>query len=187
MRPSRTVARAALTAVLALGALPGLVGSHEPGRDQPIDAAAFGQIFLATTPDQQGIGDIILDTAGQSDGALGILSAFSELGPGDPAPPDARAQPKLKAPSAGWSWKKPNYTLTGIASFYDYGTTAMRDVPRGTTIVICGAAGCIEKIVSDYGPAKSTGRIIDMYRPDFFRICGCGWWSGTTKVSIRVY
>jgi hypothetical protein len=187
MRPSRTVARAALTAVLALGALPGLVGSHEPGRDQPIDAASFGQIFLATTRDRQAIGDIVLDAAGRSDGALGVLDAFSELGPGDPAPPDERAQPKLKAAAAGWTWKKPKYTLSGIASFYDYGTTAMRDVPRGTTIVICGAAGCIEKIVSDYGPAKTTGRIIDMYRPDFFRICGCGWWSGTTTVSIRVY
>jgi hypothetical protein len=187
MRPSRTVARAALTAVLALGALPGLVGSHEPGRDQPIDAAAFGQIFLATTQDQPAGGDILLDATGQSDGALGILSAFSVLEPGNPGPPDGRAQPRLTAPSAGWTWKPPKYTLGGIASFYDFGTTAMRDVPRGTTIVICGAAGCIEKIVSDYGPAKTTGRIIDMYRPDFFQICGCGSWSGTTQVTIRVY
>ena len=93
----------------------------------------------------------------------------------------------MQAASAGFSWKPPRYTLAGYASFYDYGTTAMRDVPRGTTIVICGAAGCIEKVVSDYGPAKTTGRIIDMYRPDFFRICGCGWWSGTTWVSVRVY
>ena len=187
MRPSRTVARAALTAVLALGALPGLVGSHEPGRDQPIDAASFGQIFLATTGGQHGVGDIAPDAAGRSDGALAVFASFAELGPGDPAPPDERAQPRLKAATSGFTWKSPRYTLTGYASFYDYGTTAMRDVPRGTTIVICGAAGCIEKIVSDYGPAKTTGRIIDMYRPDFFRICGCGWWSGTTWVSVRVY
>ena len=186
MRPSRTVARAALTAVLALGALPGLVGSHEPSRDQPIDAAAFGQIILATTPDLV-TGDIVLDPAGQSDGALGALDPFAELGPGAPGPPDDRAKPRIQAASAGFTWNKPRYTLTGYASFYDFGTTAMRDVPRGTTIVICGAAGCIEKIVSDYGPAKTTGRIIDMYRPDFFRICGCGWWSGTTSVSVRVY
>jgi hypothetical protein len=86
-----------------------------------------------------------------------------------------------------WSWKPPRYTLSGYASFYDYGTTAMRDVPRGTTIVICGAGGCIQRVVNDYGPAKSTGRIIDMYRPDFFAICGCGWWSGTTQVTVRVY
>ena len=187
MRPSRTVARAALTAVLALGALPGLAGSHEPGRDQPIAAALFGQVFLATTRDRQGTGDIVFDAAGQSDGVLDVFQPFAELGPGEPTAPDDRAQPSLHAASAGWTWKKPRYTLSGYASFYDFGTTAMRDVPRGTTIVICGAAGCIEKIVSDYGPAKTTGRIIDMYRPDFFRICGCGSWSGTTWVSVRVY
>lgn len=187
MRPSRTVARAALTAVLALGALPGLVGSHEPSQDQPIDAAAFGQIFLATTPDRQSSGDMVFDAAGQSDGALDAIEPFAELGPGVALSPDGRAQPKLRAAAATSTWKAPRYTLSGYASFYDYGTTAMRDVPRGTTIVICGAAGCIEKIVSDYGPAKTTGRIIDMYRPDFFRICGCGSWSGTTWVSVRVY
>ena len=49
MRPSTTVARAALTAALALGALPGLVGSHEPSQDRPIEAALFGQVYLATT------------------------------------------------------------------------------------------------------------------------------------------
>ena len=187
MRPSTTVARAALTAVLALGALPGLVGSHEPSRGQPIDAALFGQVILATTRDRQGIGEILPDAAGRSAGALELLDPFAELAPGEPGPPDGRAQPKLRTPQWDWRWKPPKYSLTGYASFYDYGTTAMRDVPRGTTIVICGAAGCIEKIVSDYGPAKTTGRIIDMYRPDFFRICGCGWWSGTTWVTVRVY
>jgi hypothetical protein len=187
MRPSRTVARAALTAVLALGALPGLVGSHEPGRDQPIDAALFEQIDLATTRDRQGTGDIVFDAAGQSDGVLGVLAPFADLAPGQPTSPDDRAQPHVQAAAAGWTWKKPRYSISGYASFYDNGTTAMRDVPRGTTIVICGAGGCLERVVSDYGPAKSTGRIIDMYRPDFFRICGCGWWSGTTTVTVRVY
>jgi hypothetical protein len=173
--------------VLALGALPGLVGSHEPSRDQPIDAASFGQIFLATTRDQQSGGDIIFDAAGQSDGVLSALEPFGDVGPGKLAAPDDRAQPRIGAPKASWTWKKPRYSLSGAASFYDNGTTAMRDVPRGTTIVICGAGGCIQTVVSDYGPAKSTGRIIDMYRPDFFRICGCGWWSGTTSVTVRVY
>jgi len=187
MRPSRTVARAALTAVLALGALPGLVGSHEPGRDKPIDAASFGQIFLATTRDQQSGGDIVFDTAGQSDGVLDPLQPFAEQGIGGPLGPDDRAQPRIGAPTVSWSWKKPRYSLSGTASFYDNGTTAMRDVPRGTTIVICGAGGCIQTVVSDYGPSKAGGRLIDMYRPDFFRVCGCGWWSGTTTVTVRVY
>ena len=99
---------------------------------------------------------------------------------------DARAQPDAKDADASWRWKSAKYTLTGYASFYDHGTTAMR-IPRGTVIVICGDGGCIERVVTDYGPSKAGGRIIDMYRPDFFAICGCGWWSGTTEVTIRVY
>jgi hypothetical protein len=187
MRPSGTVARAALTAVLALGALPGLVGSHEPSQDRPIDAALFGQVNLATTRDRQAIGLILPDADGQSAGALGQLSSFVELDTSEALPPDDRARPALKAVSAGWAWKAPLYSLSGIASFYDNGTTAMRDVPRGTTIVICGAGGCIERIVSDYGPSKAGGRLIDMYRPDFFAVCGCASWSGTTSVTVRVY
>jgi hypothetical protein len=60
-------------------------------------------------------------------------------------------------------------------------------IPRGTVVVICGDGGCIERTVTDYGPSKAGGRIVDMDRPDFFRICGCGSWSGTTEVTIRVY
>jgi hypothetical protein len=187
MRPSTTVARAALTAVLALGALPGLVGSREPNQDLPIAAAAFDQVFLATTRDRQGIGTIVLDSAGRSAGALEAFGLFSEPQPGDALAPDDRPQPNVKAGPVSWKWKPPRYSLSGIASFYDNGTTAMRDVPRGTVIVICGAGGCIERVVSDYGPSKAGGRLIDMYRPDFFQICGCGWWSGTTQVTVRVY
>ncbi|HUQ43111.1 MAG TPA: hypothetical protein VM451_01685 [Candidatus Limnocylindria bacterium] len=191
MRPSRTVARAALTATLALGALPGLVGSHEPGQDRPIDAALFEQVNLASMPDRQGLIPYVLDRAGQSAGTLAATEAFAEVGSaapaGTPGSPDERAAPALAAAKAGWGWKAPRATMRGEASFYSAGFTAMRDVPRGTTIVICGNGGCIETTVTDYGPAKSTGRIIDMNKPDFFRICGCGWWSGTTQVTVRIY
>jgi hypothetical protein len=186
MRPSRTVARAVLTAALALASLPGLVGSHEPSPEPPIDAAAFRQVILATIGDRSpatiGSFDAAIDAAGN----LAPGSPFVEVGPGQ-APAVSRASVAVPQVPAAWTWKPPKYSLTGYASFYDYGTTAMRDVPRGTTIVICGAAGCIQRIVNDYGPAKSTGRIIDMYRPDFFKICGCGWWSGTTWVTVKVY
>ena len=187
MRPSTTVARAALIALLALGALPGLVGSHEPSQDLPIAAASFDQVYLATTRDRQGIGAVVPDLAGRSEGALDAFGLFAEVGPGVAASPDERSQPQLKVAPASWKWKPPKYTLSGTASFYDNGTTAMRDVPRGTVIVICGAGGCIERVVTDYGPSKAGGRLIDMYRPDFFAICGCGWWSGTTTVTVRVY
>ena len=186
MRPSRAVARAALTAALALGALPGLVGSHGPSPDRPIDAAEFRQLFLATNGDPIPGGSVLPDAAARSASVIGAFDAFGVVAPEDGSGGE-RAQPDVPKTTASWSWKKPRYTLSGTASFYDYGTTAMRDVPRGTTIVICGAGGCIERVVTDYGPSKKGGRLIDMYRPDFFEICGCGWWSGTTEVTIRVY
>jgi hypothetical protein len=186
MRPSRTVARAALTAALALGSLPGLVGSREPSPTQPIDAAAFRQVILATIGARTLTAAAPGDAASGSDGTLDVGTTFVELVPGQASGSgrDAVAAPNTPA---GWTWKPPRATMTGYASFYDYGTTAMRDVPRGTTIVICGAGGCIQRIVNDYGPAKSTGRIIDMYRPDFFAICGCSSFSGTTMVTVKIY
>jgi hypothetical protein len=172
--------------VLALGALPGLVGSHVASQPRTIDAAAFRQVNLATTDDRQSLGQITADAAGRSDGALDPFGAIAESAVLGPEVPGARVQPTRQDAGVSWSWKKPRYTMSGYASFYDHGTTAMR-IPRGTTVVICGAGGCIERVVTDYGPSKAGGRIVDMYRPDFFKVCGCGWWSGTTEVTIRVY
>jgi len=185
MRPSRTVARAALTAALALGALPGLAVSHQPSPDRPIDAAAFRQVTLATSLDRSGSQIAALDAALASDGRLGPTAKFSE-GASSKVVFPTRARPTLPAVSSGWSWKPPKYSVSGTASFYSNGTTAMR-LPRGTVIVVCGAAGCLERVINDYGPVASTGRVIDMYKPDFFAVCGCPSWSGLTQVTIRVY
>src|SRR5512146_453257 len=186
MRPSRTVARVALTAALALGSLPGLVGAREAGPEQPLDAAAFRQVILATLGNRPLQSTAGFDAAAGSAGVIGPATSFVELGPSQSGAVD-RVTVGLPTLSAAWTWKPPKSTMSGYASFYDYGTTAMRDVPRGTTIVICGAAGCIQRVVNDYGPAKWTGRIIDMYRPDFFAICGCSSGSGTTWVTIKIY
>ena len=45
-------------------------------------------------------------------------------------------------------------------------------LPRGTVVKICGNGGCIVRVVNDYGPQKKS-RVVDLYRPDFFAICGC--------------
>jgi hypothetical protein len=185
MRPSRTVAKAALTAALALGALPGLAGSHQPSPDRPIDATAFREVILASSFDRSGSSIVTVDAVSSSDGVLGPEAKFSE-GADSRVRFPSRASVNLPTLSPSWSWKPPKYTVGGTASFYDNGTTAMR-LPRGTVIVVCGAAGCLERVVNDYGPAAYTGRVIDMYKPDFFAICGCGWWSGLTQVTIRVY
>ena len=185
MRPSRTVARAVLTAALALGALPGLAGSHEPDPDRPIDAAAFRQVILASTLDRSGATIAALDPARVSAGGLGPTSQFSEGADARVTFPK-RAKATQPAVSPAWAWKPPLYTVSGTASFYNNGTTAMR-LPRGTVVVICGAAGCLERVINDYGPSAAGGRLIDMYKPDFFAICGCGWWSGLTEVTVKVY
>lgn len=186
MRLSKTVAIAALTAALAVGSLPGLAGSRTLSPNRPIDAAAFRSVILAATGGQstQSIG--APDPAYAAAGRLASTTAFAEAGLGA-APPAPADRPIVSVPSSpvAWDWKPPRYTLSGYATFYDNGTTAMR-LPRGTIIVICGANGCIERVVNDYGPVKAT-RVVDMYRPDFFRICGCGWWSGTTLVTVRIY
>lgn len=184
MRPSRTVAIAALTAALAVGTLPGLAGSHEPSREPPISAAAFKDVILATTGGRS-TGTIDgPDSAFEAAGRLDAASTFSEAAVGAPAAGD---RPAAEAPAvpAAWDWKPPRYTMTGLATFYDNGTTAMR-LPRGTVIVVCGNGGCLERVVNDYGPQKPE-RIIDLYRPDFFAICGCGWWEGVVPVTVWVY
>ncbi len=185
MRPSRTVARAVLTAALAFGALPGLAGSHEPSPLRPIDAAAFRQVNLASSLDRAEAQIAALDPALLSAGLLDDTSKFSE-GADSKVTFAGRAKGTLPAVTSSWSWKPPLYSVSGIASFYDNGTTAMR-LPRGTVVVICGAAGCLERVINDYGPSASGGRLIDMYRPDFFAICGCPSWEGLTQVTVKVY
>lgn len=185
MRPSSTVAGAVLTAALALGALPGLAGSHEPSPDRPIDAAAFRQVILATTIDRSTAPIASLDAAQGSAGFLQTATTFVD-GAGSRSLVPTRLRVTLPHAAAASSPKPPRYTVSGTASFYSNGTTAMR-LPRGTTIVVCGAGGCLQRVINDYGPAAYTNRVIDMYKPDFFAICGCGSWSGLTQVTIRVY
>lgn len=183
MPASRTVAGAALSAVLALGALPGLAGSRTPGPDHVVDPVAFSDLATRATLDRWDLTIDPLNDAHRGHGFLDGDGVLIEPGESWAAPP----RPSVAQPAgrSGWEWKEPLYELTGYASFYDHDTTAMR-LPRGTRIVICGAAGCIERIVNDYGPVKEI-RIVDMYRPDFFKICGCPSWSGTSWVTVRVY
>lgn len=185
MRPRTIIAGAALTASLALVALPGLAGSMSPNPYPSLQAAAFRQLSLdraqANSPEAIGPLDPVLRSAG----ALSADAVFSEPAPADAPAPPGRPHAGQPKPGGGSDWKPARYTVSGIATFYDNGTTAMR-LPRGTVIRVCGAGGCLERVVNDYGPL-GTGRIIDLYRPDFFAVCGCASWSGTTRVTIHVY
>ena len=181
MRRSSVVATAALMAAVALAGLPPPAGSRTPSVPRDLQAATLTSVIVpATAP------------ALAARGSTGVVpvqadlpaSRFVEPGraPRVPARRPRVAQPATDVASA---WKAPRYTLSGQATFYDNGTTAMR-LPMGTVVRICGAGGCILRTVTDYGPQKPE-RIVDLYRPDFFRICGCASWSGVVQVTVSVY
>jgi hypothetical protein len=185
MRRSTLVATAALIAALALAGLPAPVGSRTPSEARALDQAAFTTVRLVTADAPATGAAGAADASLRSAGLLADDTVFTEPG-STRLGPTSRPSVTLPAGASGAVWKPPLYSITGYASFYDFGTTAMR-IPRGTVIRVCGSAGCLERTIRDYGPAADTGRIIDMYRPDFFKICGCGWWSGTTWVTVSVY
>ncbi len=183
MRRRSVVATAALIAAFALVGLPGPAGSRNPSTARDLAPAAFTPVVVpADSPAQRAPGS--LDDAFRSAGFLGASATLTEPGQAPTAPPK---RPKVDQPPAppGEAPNKPKYTISGYATFYDNGTTAMR-LPRGTVVRICGDGGCIERTVTDYGPVKKI-RIVDLYRPDFFDICGCPGWSGTTWVTVSVY
>lgn len=185
MRLSRLVAGAALTAALVLVALPGIAGSRTPSSANVVDPAAFQPIQVTANAAGRPVAVGPLDPSYASDGRLNLSAPFTEPGV---APKRVVTRPQVFQPAAqgGTALKPPRYKLTGVATFYANGTTAMR-IPRGTTVIICGDGGCIERIINDYGPIAGTNRIVDLYTPDFFDVCGCPSWSGTTWVTVSVY
>jgi hypothetical protein len=173
-----------LTAALALVALPGLVGSRAPSPIETIPGSAFQSISGPANASRSiAIGG--LDPAYASASAIDGEATFVEPATAPEAGVTSRGSLDQPDPAATTVRRQPRLTLSGEATFYDNGTTAMR-LPRGTRVVICGRGGCIERVVNDYGPQKKS-RVVDLYRPDFFRICGCGWYAGTTKVTVSVY
>jgi hypothetical protein len=181
------VAGAALTAALALGALPGIVGSAGPNPATVVDPSAFQSVqvpaFATADLAVDSLDDAVLSAA-----RIDASSVLTEPGNEPVRVVPGRPRVALPAPRSGSALKPPRYKLTGYATFYAHGTTAMR-LPRGTTVIVCGAGGCVERVINDYGPALSAGqeRIVDLYTPDFFAICGCPSWAGTTKVTVSVY
>jgi hypothetical protein len=185
VRPSRLVVGPALIAALALAALPGLTGSRVPSPLEPLPASAFQPLSVPANNARSTLQIDPLDAALEAAGSLSEHDAFIEPGDAPQTGPTARASVDQPDPRSAFARKPPRYTLTGVATFYDNGTTAMR-LPRGTVVIVCGDSGCVERVVNDYGPIRQS-RIVDLYRADFFDICGCPWWSGTTTVTVSVY
>ncbi len=178
------MASAALIAALVLVATPSIVGSRTPNRPPAIDAAAFRQVLPDATEGGTTLAVGPLDSTYRSEGSASVDGLYVQPGTALKVPRrPIVGQPQQPATAA---WKPPRYSITGYATFYDAGLTAMR-LPRGTIIRVCGAGGCLERTVNDYGPANVKGRIIDLYRADFFKVCGCPSFSGTSKVTVHVY
>ena len=174
-----------LSAALALVALPGLAGSRVPSAVEPVPAGAFQPYSVPASESRSPLKIAGLDHAFLSVGPVIPTSTFVEPGEDWRAGPTERVALDQPDGSAASVRKPEKYTLTGKATFYDNGTTAMR-LPRGTVVVVCAKGGCLERVVNDYGPQKPE-RIIDLYRPDFFKICGCPSWSGVINVTVYVY
>lgn len=183
MRRRSVVAFAALIAVFALTGLPAPAGSTVPSVVREPAPAAFSTVTIPANAQAKDAAGVAA-AAPRSASYLEPDAAFAEPGE-DVSIPESRPKVDLPKAPSGADWKKPKYTISGYATFYDNGTTAMR-LPRGTVVRICGDGGCIERVVNDYGPQKKI-RIVDLYRPDFFQICGCEWFAGTTWVTVSVY
>ena len=185
MRPRWLVVGSVLSAALALVALPGLAGSRVPSAVEPVPAGAFQPYSVPASVARSPLTIAGLDLASRSVGRVQPTEVFVEPGEDPRAAPTDRVTLDQPDVSSGSERKPEKYKLSGKATFYDNGTTAMR-LPRGTVVVVCAKGGCLERVVNDYGPQKPE-RIIDLYRPDFFKICGCPSWSGVINVTVYVY
>jgi hypothetical protein len=186
VRPRWLVVGSVLSAALALAALPGLAGSRAPSALEPVPAGAFQSLSISASGATSPLSIAGPDSAFRSAAAIRATDRFIEPGEApDIAGPTARPGLDQPEPASGSARKPAKSTLKGQATFYHNGTTAMR-LPRGTTVIICGAGGCVERVVNDYGPVN-PGRVVDLYVDDFFAVCGCPSWSGVTEVTVYIY
>ena len=186
MRRRSVVATVALIATLALVGLPVPTGSRAISATRDLQPAAFTSVIIpadASALSAWGDFDDASEPAGSS-----ATADQPYVEPGDaPTAPVARPKSDQPAAKAGEAWKEPKQKVSGLR---DASTTtarprcACRAAPSSGSAATAAASSAP---ITDYGPTKRGGRIVDMYRPDFFKICGCGSWSGTTKVTVSIY
>ena len=143
----------ALTATLALVALPGLAGSRTSSERAPVPASAFQPLLAPASEPDAAILNAGIDLGYLSSGYVLTDAPILERAELPPVDPPVRAQPDQPDPGATSTRKPPLQTLSGEATFYDAGHTAMR-LPAGTVIVVCGAGGCLERVIERLRPAE---------------------------------
>ena len=64
---------------------------------------------------------------------------------------------------------------------------ALRE-PRGTVATVCGAGGCVTRVVTDFGPSKRVhpDRVADLSAADFVKVCGEPLSVGTCPVTVTL-
>ena len=163
MRRRSVVAIAALIAAFALAGLPVPAGSRTPSTVRDLEPAAFTSVTIPANaaalerPRRCPTLPCARPATSTADSTVPRARRRARR------PDRAAASVDQPASPSGTAWKPPKSKITGFATFYDNGTTAMR-LPRGTVVRICGDGGCIQRTVTDYGPQKQI-RIVDLYRP----------------------
>jgi len=188
VRRKSVVASAVLIAAVAMAAAPGFVGSRAPGPIHPVDAAAFKPVQLAIPRASAPPPVARLDAAHDSASLMGTDTRFAIVGARQPQRATTRRSVAQPQPKPRAAIKPAKYQIRGYATWYDNGTTAMR-LPRGTRVRICGPGGCVQRVVSDYGPTAGhkPDRVVDLTPADFRRVCGCSLGTGTVRVTVSVY
>ncbi len=62
--------------------------------------------------------------------------------------------------------------VVGTASWGDFSGHIVTRYPRGTHVTVCSKAHCVTGRSWGYGPARWTGRIVDLDRRLFALVCG---------------
>ncbi len=119
----------------------------------------------------------LLEAAGRID--QGSSGNLAERPSGAPQPEGARLSRPGEVTDRPSAAGAPSRTIRGIASFvasrYGDRYLALPDGP-GHSVRICGPATCVVRTSTDAGPAlflQRQGRIADLSRADFARLCGC--------------
>ena len=73
---------------------------------------------------------------------------------------------------------------TGVASWGYFGGHVVSRWPRGTVLTVCGNVGCRTAHSWGYGPAKWTGRLVDLDVTVFRDVCG---WEGKGLCRVSVW
>lgn len=73
--------------------------------------------------------------------------------------------------------------IVGIGSWGNFGGHVVTRLPRGTSIFVAGPEGGWTGSSWGFGPAESTGRIVDMDVTVFEIVCG-SWRIGLCEVEL---